>query len=90
MIAIPAPVNIEKEANFARGVEAMYEKFGKGGREVRTQLNNDLNCFADTMPMAMTTIQNTLDDFYMGRIGIRMVGMSTACLLYLSLKSAMG
>ena len=75
IVNLPAPINIEKEANFARIVEVMYERhsstmitMAKGAHELRTLLNQDVSSFADTID-----IQKRLDDFYMSRIGIRMV-----------------
>ena len=75
--ACPVPNDSEKEAIFAKVIESIYERhsttlitMAKGAHELRTMLNQDVNSFAD-----FEDIQKRLDDFYMSRIGIRMVSM---------------
>ena len=43
----------------------------KGAHEMRNKMNQDVGSFAD-----YDEIQKRLDDFYMSRIGIRMVSLS--------------
>jgi hypothetical protein len=43
----------------------------KGAHEIKSMLKQDTNSFAESMD-----IQNRLNDFYMSRIGIRMVSLS--------------
>lgn len=71
----PAPTDLEKEAKFAKVIDSIYERhsatlitMAKGAHEVKTSLNKDTDSFAD-----FQDIQKRLDDFYMSRIGIRMV-----------------
>ena len=66
---------VEKEAYFSRVIESIYERhsgtliiMAKGALEIRNILNKDVNSFAE-----ISDIQTRLDDFYMSRIGIRMV-----------------
>jgi len=73
--ACPVPQDPEKEAMFAKVIESIYERHGstlitmaKGAHELRTMLKHDVNAFADS-----NDIQERLDEFYMSRIGIRMV-----------------
>ena len=56
-------------------IESIYERhsgtliiMAKGALEIRNILNKDVNSFAE-----ISDIQTRLDDFYMSRIGIRMV-----------------
>lgn len=42
----------------------------KGAHEIRNMLKHDTNTFAD-----MEDVQKRLDEFYMSRIGIRMVSV---------------
>jgi hypothetical protein len=56
-------------------IEAMYERHGatlimmaKGAHQLRNMLEEDIVSFAEH-----DDIQKRLDDFYMSRIGIRMV-----------------
>ena len=76
--ACPVPNDPEKEAIFAKVIESIYERhsttlitMAKGAHELRTMLNEDVATFADH-----EDIQKRLDDFYMSRIGIRMVTVS--------------
>ncbi|KAJ1410185.1 branched-chain alpha-ketoacid dehydrogenase [Ochromonadaceae sp. CCMP2298] len=71
----PVPQDAEKEEVFARCIDRIYERhaytliaMAKGAHEIRTILNYDVEGFADYMD-----IQKTLDEFYMSRIGIRML-----------------
>lgn len=71
----PVPMDLEKEEHFARVIESIYERhsatlitMAKGAHEIRTMLHQDSITFAES-----TDIQKRLDDFYMSRIGIRMV-----------------
>lgn len=73
--ACPVPQDPEKEEMFAKVIESIYERHGstlitmaKGAHELRTMLKHDVNAFADS-----NDIQERLDEFYMSRIGIRMV-----------------
>lgn len=73
--ACPVPQDLEKEENFARVIESIYERhsstlitMAKGAHELRNMLNQNIVSFADS-----NDIQKRLDDFYMSRIGIRMV-----------------
>lgn len=69
------PSDPEKEAIFAKIIESIYERhsptlitMAKGAHEIRTILKQDVETFA-----GYQDIQKRLDDFYMSRIGIRMV-----------------
>lgn len=60
---------------FAKVIESIYERHGstlitmaKGAHELRNLLKKDVTAFAD-----FNDIQARLDEFYMSRIGIRMV-----------------
>ena len=71
----PVPGDKEKEVQFARVIENVYERhsatliiMAKGAYEIKSHLQNDDNAFAESRE-----IQGRLDDFYMSRIGIRMV-----------------
>ncbi len=77
IINCPAPLDIEKEAHFAKVIENMYERhsstmimMAKGAHEIRTVLNQNVASFAEH-----ADVQKRLDDFYMSRIGIRMVSV---------------
>ena len=66
---------MEKESRFARAIESIYERhsatlvtMAKGAHEIRTALGQDIITFADTRD-----IQKRMDEFYMSRIGIRML-----------------
>lgn len=70
-----APTDMEKEAAFAKIIESIYDRhsatlitMAKGAHEIRTILNQDVSSFAEHH-----TVQTRLDDFYMSRIGIRML-----------------
>ena len=70
-----APTDMEKESRFARAIESIYERhsatlvtMAKGAHEIRTALGQDIITFADTRD-----IQKRMDEFYMSRIGIRML-----------------
>lgn len=69
------PSDPEKENIFAKVIESIYEKhsstlitMAKGANEIRTILKQDVETFA-----AYQDVQKKLDDFYMARIGKRMV-----------------
>ena len=71
----PAPVNMEKEAIFSKTIESIYERhsatlitMAKGAHEIRSVLQQDVASFAEHQQ-----VQKKLDDFYMSRIGIRML-----------------
>ena len=71
----PVPNDKEKEDEFAKVIESIYERhsatlitMAKGAHEIRTMLNQDSITFAEC-----ADVQQRLDDFYMSRIGIRMV-----------------
>ena len=73
--ACPAPVNMEKEAIFSKTIESIYERhsstlitMAKGAHEIRSVLQQDVASFAEHQQ-----VQKKLDDFYMSRIGIRML-----------------
>jgi len=74
--AVAAPVDIEKESKFAKVIEDIYERhsatlitMAKGAHEFRTNVGiNDVGEFAD-----MKDVQKKLDEFYMSRIGMRML-----------------
>lgn len=51
----------------------------KGAHELRNMLQQDINAFADH-----EDIQKRLDDFYMSRIGIRMVRFLLSSLFFFS------
>lgn len=60
---------------FAKAISVIYERhsatlitMAKGAHEIRNLLKQDVNSFADH-----DDLQTRLDDFYMSRIGIRMV-----------------
>lgn len=70
-----APIDHEKEKIFAKVIESIYERhsatlitMAKGAHEIRTTLNHDMAAFAEHH-----SVQTRLDDFYMSRIGIRML-----------------
>ena len=86
MRSCPAPSDAEKEASFAKAIDAIYARHGatlitmaKGAHELRNKLNMNLIGFAE-----MDDIQSTLDEFYMSRIGIRMVRNTHTILLAVS------
>ena len=69
------PSDPEKEIVFAKIIESIYERhsptlitMAKGAHEIRAILKQDVETFA-----GYQDIQKRLDDFYMSRIGIRMV-----------------
>ncbi len=71
----PVPSDLEKEAHFARVIESIYERhsstliiMARGAHEIRTMIGSDVESFAD-----LHDIQTRLDEFYMSRIGVRMV-----------------
>lgn len=71
----PVPYDREKEKQFAKVIESIYERhaatlitMAKGAHELRTFLKQDIASFAD-----YNDIQLRLDQFYMSRIGIRML-----------------
>lgn len=71
----PVPSDREKEEQFAKVIESVYERhsstliaMAKGAHELRNIVKQDVTSFADS-----NDIQKRLDEFYMSRIGIRMV-----------------
>ena len=73
--SIPAPVNIEKEQVFARTMETIFDRhsptlitMARGALELRDILQQDVSSFAE-----QSQVQKRLDEFYMSRIGIRML-----------------
>jgi hypothetical protein len=71
----PVPVDPASEEIFAKVIESIYERhsstlitMAKGAHELRTIMNHDVAAFADS-----SDVQKRLDEFYMSRIGIRMV-----------------
>jgi len=83
----PAPSTIEKEAEFARVIESIYERhsstlitMAKGAHQLRSLLGKDINQFAE-----LHDTQKRLDDFYMSRIGIRMVSSNNTLTIKLIL-----
>lgn len=75
--ACPVPYDPEKEANFAKVIASIYDRhsatlmtMAKGAHELRNKMNKDVVSFAD-----YEEIQKRFDEFYMSRIGIRMVSM---------------
>ena len=71
----PAPVNAEKEIAFSRVIESIYERhsstlitMARGAHEIRSTLAQDMASFAEHHQ-----VQKKLDEFYMSRIGIRML-----------------
>ena len=71
-------MDMESEASFARVLESIYERhsstlitMAKGAHELRNMLKQDVSSFAD-----YEDVQKRLDEFYMSRIGIRMVSLS--------------
>lgn len=78
MRACPVPNEPEKEAVFAKVIESIYDRhsatlmtMAKGAHELRNELRQSIDSFAD-----YEDIQSRLDEFYMSRIGIRMVNPS--------------
>lgn len=76
--AAPVPSDIQREAQFAQIVQSIYERhsatlitMAKGAHEIRSMLKHDVASFAD-----YEDVQRRLDEFYMSRIGIRMVTTS--------------
>mmetsp|Transcript_14608 Transcript_14608/g.21780 ORF Transcript_14608/g.21780 Transcript_14608/m.21780 type:complete len:399 (-) Transcript_14608:172-1368(-) len=73
--SFPIPVDSEKEAAFAKLLSSINERhsyslitMAKGAHEIRTLLCQDLDTFADHHD-----IQRRIDDFYLSRIGIKML-----------------
>jgi pyruvate dehydrogenase kinase 2/3/4 len=73
--ACPVPQDSQSEEQFAKVIESIYERhsstlitMAKGAHELRNMLKQDISTFAD-----FNDIQKRLDEFYMSRIGIRMV-----------------
>ena len=71
----PVPMNIEKEKRFATVVSNIYERhsrtlmnMAKGAHDVRTTLGFDIQDFAQ-----YKDVQKNLDEFYLSRIGIRIL-----------------
>lgn len=71
----PAPSSKDKEIEFAKIIESIYERhsstlitMAKGAHQLRSYLGQDINQFAE-----LHDTQKRLDDFYMSRIGIRML-----------------
>jgi hypothetical protein len=75
IISCPAPFDPEKEANFAKLIEDIYERhsttlitMARGAHEIRSSLQKEMAEFAD-----FVDVQKRLDEFYLSRIGIRLV-----------------
>lgn len=73
--ACPAPIDKEKEELFAKCVMDIYERHANtlitmalGAHHLRKQLDKSISDFSET-----EDIQQRLDDFYMSRIGVRML-----------------
>ena len=71
----PVPMDAQSEEMFAKVIESIYERhsstlitMAKGARELKALLKQDVASFAD-----YSDVQQRLDEFYMSRIGIRMV-----------------
>jgi pyruvate dehydrogenase kinase 2/3/4 len=81
------PSDREKEELFAKVIESVYERhsstlitMAKGAHELRNIVKQDVTSFADS-----NDIQKRLDEFYMSRIGIRMVS-AVGIIQYLCLR----
>ena len=81
----PVPHDVEKEKMFSKVIESIYERhsstliiMAKGAHEIRAMLNKDINSFAES-----GDIQSRLDEFYMSRIGIRMVSVKYTLYVFL-------
>jgi pyruvate dehydrogenase kinase 2/3/4 len=73
--ACPAPIDKEKEELFAKCVMDIYERHANtlitmalGAHHLRKQLDKSISDFSET-----EDIQQRLDEFYMSRIGVRML-----------------
>jgi pyruvate dehydrogenase kinase 2/3/4 len=71
----PAPTTKEKEVDFAKVIESIYERhsatlitMAKGAHQLRQIMGQNVVEFAE-----QNDLQRRLDEFYMSRIGIRMV-----------------
>ena len=71
----PHPMSVETEAEFAQTIARVYDRhsrtlmtMAKGAYELRVALGHDLEAFAQ-----QEDVQGALDDFYLSRIGIRML-----------------
>lgn len=71
----PVPNDPKKEEMFSKVISSIYERhsatlitMAKGAHEIRNLLKQDVSSFAD-----QDDLQKRLDEFYMSRIGIRMV-----------------
>jgi len=71
----PLPTDLAKEKHFARVIDSIYERhsttlitMAKGAHEIRSKLGQDIQSFAE-----QEDIQRNLDEFYLSRIGIRML-----------------
>lgn len=74
--AFPIPNNAEREKEFAKLLEDIYERhahtlitMARAAHEIRTMMNSNVDEFAE-----LAEVQRRLDKFYLSRIGIRMVG----------------
>lgn len=72
---LPVPTTVEKEQQFATALTNIYERhsttlihMAKGAHEIRTVLKHNNVQFAESVEL-----QELLDDFYMSRIGIRIL-----------------
>jgi pyruvate dehydrogenase kinase 2/3/4 len=81
--ACPVPNDPKKEEMFAKVISSIYDRhsftlitMAKGAHEIRNLLKQNVNSFADH-----DDLQKRLDEFYMSRIGIRMV----LCMLFVSI-----
>ncbi len=83
--ACPVPNDPEKEAIFAKVIESIYDRhsatlmtMAKGAHQLRNFMKESIDKFADH-----EDIQSRLDEFYMSRIGIRMVSMVFSFVLFI-------
>lgn len=75
LLDAPAPIDLQKEKYFAKLIESIYERhsatlitMAKAAHEIRTDLKHDTNSFSE-----YEEVQHKLDEFYLSRIGIRMM-----------------
>ena len=71
----PMPLDGESEEKFYKVINSIYERhsttlmtMAKGAHEIRSMLGHDTMTFAE-----QDDIQRCLDEFYMSRIGVRML-----------------
>ena len=82
----PAPTAIEDRESFTKLLESVYDVhsatlvyIAKGLNEIKTAQSNDRDEFADRVE-----IQRIFDEFFLSRIGIRMVSFKTLRMLQFS------